>query len=345
MQICRHLNYVRSLSPGKAVFYYQTPESDFVPIQVETNRIRAAKSGFTEAYDKNQKIKNLAPQDLAYSNPQCIDSCYVPPNVSEIHCRFSLRVEANSLTPDSCEDEKVRRYLTQLALSYAQAEGYQELARRYCKNILMGTWLWRNSHTLGTKVEVITSNNSRYVIEDSRHLDWGTDWPEDEQTMLNSLASEVAIALCEPKKYWFADIKATLKTGFCQELHPSQKFLDSHAQGESSKQYATVGCSDGNQTACFHAEKVGAALHLIDDWWDEEADKRLRTHEYGADRDYLIARRHPMTQKDFYSLLTLTAVFIRQLRNVRDAGGEIPPQIHYLMAVLCKAGMFQRGKN
>jgi len=345
MQICRHLNYNRSLSPGKAVFYYQTPESDFVPIQVETNRIRAAKSGFTEAYDKNQKIKNLAPQDLAYSNPQCIDSCYVPPNVSEIHCRFSLRVEANSIQPGCCEDEKVRRYLTQLALIYAQVGGYQELARRYCKNILTGTWLWRNSHTLGTKVEVITSNNSRYVIEDSRRLDWGTDWPEDEQTMLNSLASEMAIALCESKKYWLANIDATLKVGFCQELHPSQKFLGSHAQGESSRQYATIRCLDGNEAACFRAEKVGAALQLVDDWWDEEADKRLRTHEYGADRDYLNTRRHPMNQKDFYSLLRLTAVFIRQLRNVRDAGGEIPPQIHYLMAVLCKAGMFQRGKN
>lgn len=344
MQICRHLNYVRSLSPGKAVFYYQTPESDFVPIQVETNRIRAAKSGFTEAYDKNQKIKNVAPQDLAYSNPQCIDACYVPPNISEIHCRFSLRVEANSLQPDSCEDQKVRRYLIQLASVYAQVGGYQELAKRYCKNILMGTWLWRNNHTLGTRIDVITSSGRCYVIDDARRLDW-IDWPEEEQAMLNDLASEMAVALCEPKQFWFADIKATLKTGFCQELHPSQKFTDSHEQGESSKQYATVECSDGIKAACFHAEKVGAALHLIDDWWDEVADKRLRTHEYGADRDYLIARRHPVKKQDFYSLLTLTAVFIRQLRNVRDKGGEIPSQVHYLMAVLCKAGMFQRGKS
>ncbi|OLQ81487.1 type I-F CRISPR-associated protein Csy3 [Photobacterium proteolyticum] len=341
MQLCRHLNYIRSLSPGKAVFYYQAPECDFVPIQVETNRIRAAKSGFTEAYDKNQKLKNLAPQDLAYSNPQCIDACYVPPNVPE----FSLRVEANSLQPDCCEDEKVRRYLTKLAATYAQVGGYQELARRYCKNILLGTWLWRNEHTLGTQVDVQTSNGNSYVIVDARRLDWLSVWSEEEQAVLNDLTSEMAMALCEPKQYWFADIKATLKTGFCQELHPSQKFIDNHGQGESSKQYATVGCVDGNQAACFHAEKVGAALHLIDDWWDEDADKRLRTHEYGADRDYLIARRHPVKKQDFYSLLTLTAVFIRQLRNVRDKGGEIPPQIHYVMAVLCKAGMFQRGKN
>ncbi|MGR5144815.1 type I-F CRISPR-associated protein Csy3 [Photobacterium sp. DNB23_23_1] len=345
MQICRHLNYVRSLSPGKAVFYYQTAECDFVPIKVETNRIRAAKSGFTEAYDRNQQIKNLAPQDLAYSNPQCIDACYVPPNVPEINCRFSLRVEANSLQPDGCEDEKIRRYLTKLALIYAQVGGYQELASRYCKNILMGTWLWRNKHTLGTQVEVLTSNGNNYVIRDVRHLDWSSAWSEEDHNMLNSLASEMAMALYEPKQYWFADIKAILKTGFCQELHPSQKFLDSHEQGESSKQYATVGCADGNQAACFHAEKVGAALHFIDDWWDAEADKRLRTHEYGADREYLIARRHPVKRQDFYSLLTLTAVFIRQLRSVRDRGGDIPPQIHYVMAVLCKGGMFQRGKN
>ncbi|WP_311567884.1 type I-F CRISPR-associated protein Csy3 [Photobacterium arenosum] len=343
MQICRHLNYVRSLSPGKAVFFYQTPERDFIPIQVETNRIRAAKSGFSEAYDKNQKLKNLAPQDLAYSNPQCIDACYVPPNVSEIQCRFSLRVEANSMQPDSCEDEKVRRYLSKLAFTYAQAGGYHELARRYCQNILLGAWLWRNSHTRGTLVEVLTSNENRYVISDARYLDWNAVWPEEEQAVLEGLASEMAVALSEPRQYWFADITARLKTGFCQEIHPSQKFVDGHQPGESSKQYATVQCEDGRQAACFHAEKVGAALQMIDDWWDVEADKRLRTHEYGADREYLIARRHPKNKQDFYTLLTQTAVFIRQLRKVRDNGGEIPPHIHYLMAVLCKAGLFQRG--
>ncbi|MCQ1059564.1 type I-F CRISPR-associated protein Cas7f/Csy3 [Photobacterium sp. ZSDE20] len=164
MKICRHLSYVRSLSPSKAVFYYQTPDSDFVPIQVESNKIRAAKSGYTEAYDNKQNIKNLAPQDLAYSNPQCIDSCYVPPNIPEIHCRFSLRVEANSLQPECCEDEKVRRYLTQLAFLYAQLGGYQELASRYCKNILLGSWLWRNYQTLGTQIDVITSTGSSYEI-------------------------------------------------------------------------------------------------------------------------------------------------------------------------------------
>ena len=343
MQICRHLTYVRSLSPGKAIFYYQTHDCDFVPLQLETNKIRAPKSGFTEAFDSKGKLKNISPHDLAYSNPQCIQACYVPPNISSIHCRFSLRVEANSLEPETCEDIKVRRYLTKLSHLYTQKNGYKELAIRYCRNLLIGTWLWRNNHTLGTQIEVTTSDNGHYVIADARLLSWDGEWPEQDQKTLLALSAEMEQALTNPDKYWFADVHAVLMTGFCQEIHPSQKFIE-RKEGEASKQYATTSCVNGEKAVCFHAEKVGAALQLIDDWWDERAYKPLRAHEYAADRKNLIARRHPINSNDFYSLLKLTAVYIRHLRSVKSAD-EIHPNIHYVMSILCKGGLFQRGKS
>ena len=52
MQLPRHLNYVRSLSPGKAVFFYKTAESDFEPLQIEQNKLVGQKSGFSDAYQK-----------------------------------------------------------------------------------------------------------------------------------------------------------------------------------------------------------------------------------------------------------------------------------------------------
>jgi CRISPR-associated protein Csy3 len=55
------------------VFFYKTPESDFEPLQIEQNKLVGQKSGFGDAYQKQNVAKNLAPQDLAFGNPQTID--------------------------------------------------------------------------------------------------------------------------------------------------------------------------------------------------------------------------------------------------------------------------------
>jgi CRISPR-associated protein Csy3 len=345
MKLCNQLNYVRSLSPGKAVFFYKTRESDFIPLPIETNRITGQKSSFSEAYDGKSDLKNIAPQDLAYGNPQTIDACYVPPNIQEIYCRFSLRVEANSLEPMVCIDSKVRNWLIQLATHYKNSNGYSELARRYSMNILMGTWLWRNKQTSGTQIEVLTSAGNLYVIEDARRLSWHAPWSEKDEQSLLALTEEFSEALSNPKAYWFVEVTAKLKTSFCQEIFPSQRFTEKVERGESSKQLSTATCPDGQEAACFHAQKIGAALHLIDDWWGEEADKRLRVHEYGADKQYVIAQRHPSNHKDFYSLVIKAAVFIRHMKRHELDNNEMWRDIHYVMSVLLKGGLFQRGKN
>ena len=87
MELCTHLSYSRSLSPGKAVFFYKTAESDFVPLRIEVAKISGQKCGYTEGFDANLKPKNIERYELAYSNPQTIEACYVPPNVDELYCR------------------------------------------------------------------------------------------------------------------------------------------------------------------------------------------------------------------------------------------------------------------
>lgn len=344
MELCKQLRYRRSLSPGKAVFFYQTAESDFVPLRVEVAKIVGQKSGYSEGFAANFEPKNVERHALAHGNPQTIESCYVPPNVGELFCRFSLRVEANSLCPDSCSDPAVTQTLSRLAQQYQVRGGYLELARRYCKNLLMGTWLWRNQHTLGTRIEVTTSQGSTFVVEDARHLSWSGDWPEAEWLSLEKLAEEMSEALSEPSVFWFADITARLKTGFCQEVFPSQRFVerpDNH--DEPSKTLATTACPDGQMAACFHAQKVGAALQQIDDWWSEDADQALRVHEYGADRKHLTSMRHPVSGKDFFHLLARADEFV-ELMAGQSVSPEVFGDIHYAMAVLVKGGLFQAGK-
>lgn len=69
MKLCKHLNYIRSLSPGKAVFFYKTKESDFVPLKVEINKISGQKSSYLKRLFTDLESKNVQGFELAYSNP------------------------------------------------------------------------------------------------------------------------------------------------------------------------------------------------------------------------------------------------------------------------------------
>lgn len=345
MELCTHLSYCRSLSPGKAVFFYKTAESDFVPLRIEVAKINGQKCGYTEGFDANLKPKNIERHELAYSNPQTIEVCYVPPNVDELYCRFSLRVEANSMQPSVCSNPEVLRVMARLAQAYQRLGGYNELARRYSANVLMGTWLWRNQYTQGTEIEINTSLGSTYHIPDARRLSWSGGWSGPDQQQLGQLASEMANALSQPNVFWFADVTAKLKTGFCQEIYPSQKFTertDEHAV--ASRQLATTECLSGQLAACINPQKIGAALQQIDDWWAGDADQPLRVHEYGANHEALTAFRHPASEQDFYHLLTRADQYLTDMES-HDGGDELPGDVHFLMAVLVKGGLFQKGKG
>lgn len=346
MELCTHLSYSRSVSPGKAVFFYKTADSDFVPLRIEVAKIGGQKCSYSEGFGANFKAKNLQRHELAYSNPQTIEICYVPPNVDELFCRFSLRVEANSTRPYVCSDPEVMRILMRLAQVYQERDGYLELARRYSMNLLMGTWLWRNQHTQGTNIEIKTSHNTCFQIPDARRLSWSGDWPEPERQQLEQLANEMADALSQPKVFWFADVTAKLKTVFCQEIFPSQKFTERTDDYEvASRQLATTECINGHRAACINPQKIGAALQQIDDWWAEDADLPLRVHEYGANREVLTTLRHPTTGQDFYHLLSKAEQLVAEMESPKEAGGALSGDIHYLMAVLAKGGLFQKGKG
>lgn len=341
MKPCKLLRFVRSLSPSKAVFFYKSKDSDFNPLTTELARIAGQKASRSEAYKGNGELKNVAPQDLAFANPQAVDCCYVPPGINELCCRFSLIVKANSLEPEVCSDAKVRRWFGQFAQNYKTAGGYHELARRYCMNLLLGTWLWRNQRSVPTSVEILTSNGNCYLVDNIGNLGWQDTWPEQDITTLDGLAQEMAAALSDPRQYWHAEVTAKLQNTFVQEIYPSQEFEIDKADDAPSRRYATTVCEDGQHAACFHSFKVGAAIQMIDDWWGEGNDYPLRIHEYGADKRNCIAQRHPVLKNDFYYLMKRLAIYIRQLRNCRD----IPAEAHYLMAVLIKGGMFQAGSQ
>lgn len=344
MELCTQLSYQGSLRPSKGVFFYEEADGTMKPLPIDQDAIVGQKCSYSEAYQPNGSPKNLQPQDLAFGNPVRRESCYVPPTVDNVVCRFSLRVEANSLSPFVCNNQSVGEALRSLAAAYQRAGGYEVLARRYCKNLLLGQWLWRNQRSMGLAIAVTTSTGSEYRIDNVLHLDWHEPWQDDSQKVLNGLTGELAAALSGEQPFWFADIKANVSASFMQEIFPSQLFIDAKDGSNLGREYAKVRSGDGQIWPSLNAEKIGAAIQLIDDWWADEADKRLRVHEYGGDKEYLIAHRIPSSGIDAYSLLKSVDDKAALLEGLKSSD-EIPSDIHYLMAILVKGGLFQKSRS
>ncbi|WP_153448147.1 type I-F CRISPR-associated protein Csy3 [Vibrio algicola] len=341
MKLCKQLNYVRSLSSGKACFFFLDNDQKMQPISIDRTRLRGSKGDYSQAYSGDLKRKNVAPHELAQGNIHFIEECYVPPTVNEIYCAFSLRIKANSLKPEVCSDEEVRVTLTHLAMLYAENGGYEELAQRYAKNILLGTWLWRNRESRGVRIEVLNSEQTSFVIENALKLSWHGSWDKKSTTVLNKLTHYLTQALTSSQDYFYMDIKATISVGWGDEVFPSQEFLDQKENGKPTKRLSTVCLPDELETVAFHAQKVGAAIQCIDDWWQDDADKPLRVNEYGADREYVIARRHSSLNTDFYYLISQAEHWI----DVLNQSKTIPDEVHFIMSVLVKGGLFNSSKD
>lgn len=336
MELCNQLNYVRSLSPGKAHFYH-IKDGIQRPISVDKTRLRAPKAGYSEGFlDNHLKQKELAPQDLAYANPQYIEECYAPSGVNTVYCEFSLRINAYSLKPDVCMLAQTRETLVALAAQYKVLGGYQEIARRVAKNIFMGTWLWRNRACRSLSIQVKTSDYQIIDVEKAFGLTWQGRWPQEAEESLEVLTAFLTKALSDPTDLYYLDVVAKLSVGQGEQLYPSQEYIEGKQEGVPSKQLAKAYINGTEETVAFHSQKVGAALQSIDDWWDIDADKPLRVHEYGADREYVIARRHPQTDKSFYQLVCKAEEYLA----VMTEQNVIPDDVHFIMAVLVKANVF-----
>jgi CRISPR-associated protein Csy3 len=232
--------------------------------------------------------------------------------------------------------EETRNTLVSFAEKYRELNGFDELARRISKNILMGKWVWRNRTCRSLSIKVQTSDSQTLTVDKAFRLSWQGEWPAEAQGKLELLTKYLAKGLSDPTDLYYLDVTAKLDIGSGDEVYPSQEFLDGKQENEPSKQLAKAMLNGEQETAVFHSQKIGAALQSIDDWWAEGADKPLRVNEYGADREYLIARRHPKNGNDFYQLVSRAENWIQAM----EESESIPDDVHYIMAVLVKANVF-----
>lgn len=347
MKLGKQLSFSRSINPSICIFNWLDKENNQFPLEISAIDCVGQKEGFAEVYTSQSEIKAAAtPSALAMGNLHTIEYCHAPFKAQSVNCEFSIRVESNFMSPSRVDDKSAKEALEQFAHAYKKKDGLKYLAKRYVMNICNGSWLWRNQNTLNTTIYInvangfSTSDVLNFTINHVQQRRFTGEW-NDVNENIERLANEVSEALYDPRKYCSINVKAELKTGFMQEVHPSQAFVNKSDKVKASRVYQSTKVDD-KRVAIMGCFKVGAAIQTIDDWYPM-ADKPLRVGSYGVDKETTSTHRHPSTQLDLYSQLKKLESLTAELESTHLTGEHLPNNMHFVAACMIKGGMFQQG--
>lgn len=357
MKLPKRFSYTRSISPSNCVFLIEGTE----PLQVHkvtlTTSMEGAAQGASETKASVKKsIDNEAslPADLGTHNNlgrgniQTVETCYVPYGTRRLVCNFSVSVNANSTSPHVCSDKEVISVLSEFLSLYKARGGFRYLAERYLENIISGAWLWRNQHTLGTKIVISTNRTEPVCAEHVEQLRFNTNFFKKLPGWIELLEA-FETALTEPSQFLICEVSGEIQPSTCQEIYPSQAFIQDesntgdNSQPKSKKSLAKVfqkTSINGVESPILGSYKIGAAIATIDDWYDDGVEP-LRVSNYGVNKAEATAVRHPRSGKDLFSIM-------KNLESISasiQSSGQLPPEAHFLVANLIKGGLFQKEKE
>jgi CRISPR-associated protein Csy3 len=320
------------------VFLSVDAEQNITPLTIQTIKVLGQKSSASEAFDKQAVIKeNTTNAKLAEGNPHTVEFCHAPYECKTVVCKFSIRVNANSIKPYNCNDSTASELLGLFSESYKKHNGYNYLAERYLANILNGKWLWRNSDALNIDIKLSTQKNLEVVAENISINKFDDSFPKN-LAGYDELVEQFTQALCDPKSCLFIEIEAKITPSFMQEIHPSQAFTEQDSDLGRVYQDTKI---NGTRAAVLGSYKIGAALALIDDWYPD-SDESIRVGAFGVIKNSNTSVRHPDTKLDLYSLLMDIENITSALANEKDI--QTSNKAHFLAANLIKGGLFQLGR-
>lgn len=338
MELGNQLNYRKSITTGMGTFFSVDVNDVYRPLGIDLRKPVALKDGFSEAFNKKFEIKTgVTKHDLATSNLHKYEHCYVPIDAKYISCKFSVRFEANSISPERSQLSETVQTLEEFSDLYNKAKGYNYLAKRYLKSIYSGIWLWRNQQTLNTCLTINSTEGLQLIIRDVHSRRYSDDWNEY-QVQIDHIAESIESAFIDPSKYFGLEVEGKLTVQPGMPIYPSQAFIEKEHKKSKVLQSTTI---NGLRTAIFSADKIGAAIALIDDWFPD-ADHPIRVGSYAADKNRNTCYRHPDSGLDLYTLLKSIEKVIDQLEKF-NTSGVVPVEAHFIMANLIKGGLFQRG--
>jgi CRISPR-associated protein Csy3 len=352
------LNFNRSISPSEGfMFGVDTRVDDHhvdIPVEVIERGIRSSISNYTNVYGKNAKDtdKNInVLKDPEQANLQKIDVAFLSQDADRLKMIFSVIFQAESLAPSACNDVEFRAALVKLTAAYGVLGGYRELAKRYAWNLINGRVLWRNRFVTELSIKVSyedvafvfhPANISLFSFEEqSMPADFGV------------LVDRIALALQNPGNTLLLTFEVSGKSALGAEVFPSQEWVpDTKKKGDKtdkSRVLSTVDRVVEGRTirqATMHSQKIGNAIRQIDEWHgqvDEYGATAIEAYGYVQSRSEALRLPSAGGKPVFALLEDIDNV----LAKVEAAGSlaDLDGDIHYLVAMLIRGGVFSGGSN
>ncbi|QUM76169.1 type I-F CRISPR-associated protein Csy3 [Moritella sp. 24] len=351
MELPISLSFTGSIKPTDVTFHVCWPDTIRTPLKKTTRKVLGLFDGSSDGYESSGKVdESVSEYKLAQGNPHEVDFCCVPYGCKYIEAECSITISPELLNPLKCSDTYVKSMINQFVENYNSRIGMNEVITHYLINMCNGDWLWNNKKYAKTlNIEVILwpwnkqpfhFNDIRRNYYDGEHFKQTPHW--------NALVEQVIKSLTVSDELTILEIKATLTYPTNAQLYPSQTFTEKNKnktsnQSDNNKKYQTTDI-EGITSPIIGCYKVGAAIATIDDWYPN-AEKPLRVGRYGVDKQDVIARRHPSSEKDFFSLLRRLDSFNELLLKKEKLNDADVADMHFIIANLIKGGLFQhKGK-
>lgn len=331
------LAFERKLDPSDALFFAGSwltrgSSGDWQPVKIREKSVRGTISNRLKTKEQDPAKLDVV---IENPNPQTVDVAALPPHADTLKVEFTLRVLPGAGKPSAANNAAYEAKLLHTVQGYVQANGFDELARRYATNLANGRFLWRNR--IGAEqVEVQVS----HLIDGEPASTWtfdalamslrNFDVPADITADVGGVSKLLAAGLAG-ERHVLLRVTAYARVGAGQEVFPSQELILDRSRGSKSKTLYAVGDAD-KAVAAIHSQKIGNALRSIDTWYPGAEDNGpIAVEPYGSVTTQGKAWRQPKEKNDFYNLLDGWIL--------KDKVPELEQQ-HFVIATLIRGGVF-----
>lgn len=261
----------------------------------------------------------------------------------------------------ACGEELYRRALDGFIDRFFRRDvpEFEEVCRRYARNILNGRWLWRNRMLGEVSVEAICEEAKRtYVSEGSRLRDF-LEYTENEKRLAEDVIATGLVGSAAP----VANITGRVLFGFAGEVEvfPSQNMVTSKPKGFARSLYKVdmiarkdlfrimgTARNDGEDAGEFMADmidmgraalrdqKIGNAIRTIDTWYPDCDGTPIPVEPNGAnlEKNVLYRKNKGTGARDLLARIDEIA-----------PSDTFNPDAAYLIALLVRGGVFSEGEK
>ena len=325
------LAFSRCIEPTDGFFYQKSSRDDSIelkPLGISSRKLRTTMSNRQKpALLKDREKMNA---EIIKANIQETETCALDIDCDILVAKTSVKVIPFDGEPTTCNSSTFSEKLENIVAEYTKEYGFNELAKRYAKNIANARWLWRNrigARKITVSVECVTDDATETLSFDAKNLSISNFTDDNEN--IAKLADLIAAALRD-EKFLTLYVVAEAVVGFGHQTFPSEEMnIDEDKRGKELFQL--------NGVAGLHSVKIGNALRTIDTWYKLGSDVMpISIEPFGSVTNKGMAYRQPADSIDFYTLFD----------NWMEK--DIVPSEdnqHYVMAMLIRGGVFGKSSK